>query len=1428
MNGIQGALHFDITGDNASLERALAASRASIISSGETADREGARIEQMFKRATSGALAFFSVAKATDFVKSMATVHGEFQSIEIALSTILGSEEKAMNLVAQLKDTAAKTPFDMKGVANGAKMLLAYGESADTVNDTLIKLGNIAAGLSQPLGDIVYLYGTTMTQGRLYTQDLNQFTGRGIPMIRELAKEFGVAESEVKKLVEEGKVGFPEVQKVVESLTNETGMFYNLMERQSAAVTGKISNLEDAWASALDEMGQSTEGFLYSGIEGATYLVEHYETVLKILGMLITAYGSYKAALIAINVVQKVSATIEATRALLAQTQMLRRATQAQILFNQAVKANPYVLAFSALTTLIGALAIFCKKSEEAERKIGDVESKLIDEQTEVNILARKLTDANTSEDDRREALEKLRSIQPSIVEGIKDEKDALVSVTAKLQAYNEEMAKRQVLGQYQDKFNDATQSYNSAATQKADASNELIKSMDYLYRNLDKLAGLKRWGGSGTLFDPNRYVKLDSAAVENIKKQVRDIYTNVEQTSEEKAKRIASIFTDNLYNGDYFQKIKDDSGLLTVFETNMEKLASANEQYTKALQQMNNAQEEVNENAETLGLTFNNIGDSTEDNGRKFKSFSEQLEAAKTRVTTLKDELKDLLAGKGDVSNFAQAIEDKRKEISKAEDDYDLLRGIDPKKKTSTTTASVDYKTKMENEAREIARLYEDLELSIQKSRIDAMEEGLPKILAQNEFNHKQELVAIERQKEDTLRKLQEQEKTIWESKNPDWKKKGMQFTPTVTELPKDVLSQFDTLTTEANNRLVADNKRVMDEMLDDYRTYEEKRTKISEDYEKKRKALYNDDGSFREGVSQGNVDELNHSENEALKAVDEEFAQREATYQAWMTAISDMTLKQLQAVLAEAERELEELEKSGTADGQQLAVARAKVNTAKKKVASANAANDLNPGKRTLKEWEDLYRTLNEVEKEFESIGDTVGGTVGKIISECGKFASSTLTMINGIVQLTQMSATGIQGTATAGATAISTMEKASVILTIISAAMQIAMQIVNLFNNDDEYQKEIEKLQDRIDQLQWELDNAEVNRLQSNTFDILTKVKTVYAEVTAEVLKLHSASKRTWGWMYQYMGRVYYQNEILIKSAEKLAKAYANIEYTADKALGEEKFANAKSQLENIAKQQLLIQEQIRNEYAKKKTDYGQIAEWERQIQELGEEANKIINEIVEEIIGGSSTDLANELGDAFIEAFRTGEDAAEAWGNKVDDIVASIIKRMLISKYLEEPLGEIFDKYKSKWYKDGEFAGIDAIMKSMNGFANDLNSVGDEFQAIWDALPDSIKNLITVTEDAADREASERGIATASQESVDENNGRLTVIQSHTYTMNENVKLLVLFSDKMLEATNAIRENSEFCKKLEKLDNIDKEVSRLRTKLDEISDSGLKVK
>lgn len=1352
MNGVQGAIHFVVTGDETDLLRALSSSRSAIIASGDTAEKEGAKIEQMFKRATSSVFAFFSAAQATSFVKSMATVHGEFQQIEIALETILGNEREAATLMNQLRETAAKTPFDMKGIANGAKQLLAYGEDAATVNETLIKLGNIAAGLSQPLGDLVYLYGTTMTQGRLYTQDFNQFVGRGIPMIKELAEYFGVAESEVRGLVEAGKVGFPEVQAVISSLTEEGGMFFNLMEKQSTSVIGKISNLGDAWDAALDKMGESSEGFIYTGIEGLTYLVEHYDTVLKILGTLVTAYGSYKAALIAINAIQKVSATVAATRALLAQTQMLTRATQAQILFNQAVKANPYVLAFSALTTVITALAMFCDKSDEAEESVSRLENankkaseEFDKEAAKIKSLQDVVANANVAYDERKKALDKLREIVPE---------------------YNASLSKE---GELVNNNTDAIKDY---------------------------------------LVQLEKQIKLKAAQeeLEEAYKEQRELQREWDSAREDLSlKRTNSAY--------YDKPIIDVAGMFG--QRDLQKAEARFNDVDARLTKVNQTIASLNSEIATT---------STETNGstKQFKTFSEQLEAAKNKVTTLKAELKDLLAGKGNEESFVKAIEDKRKELKAAEDAYDTLRGIDPKSKKASTSSTTDYKTKIANEGRELERLYKDMELSIQRARIDAMDEGLEKVLAENELNHKAELEAIERQKEDTLRKIQEREKTIWESENPDWKKKGLTFTPTTTELPKDVASQFDALTKAANDRLVTDNKKALDDMLSDYMSYEQKRSKIKEEYDKKRQSLYNEDGSFRSGVSQGNVDELNRSETEALKAVDEEFAQREATYQSWMEAIANMTLRQLEAVLAKAEQELAELEQSGDADDSQMAVARAKVNTARKKVEKANADNDLTPGKRTIKEWEDLYKTLMEAEKEFESVGDAVEGTAGKIISSAGQIMTSTLSMINSIITLATTSSTGIQTAATASAKAIQTVEKASVILTIISAAMQVAMAIINLFNKDDEYQEEIERLQERIDQLQWELENTEASRLNEN-LDILKLVKSTYAEVTTEVLKLHSAGMSTWGSFHQIIGKVIYKEEILKKTSQEIAKTYANLEYTVDKALGEKRFDDAKNQLANIAQQQLLIQEQIRNEDAKKKTDHGKIADWERQIIELGEEANKIINDIVEEIMGGSAADLASELGDAFIEAFRAGEDAAEAWGEKVDDIVANVIKRMLVSKYLEEPLGDIFDKYKSKWYKDGEFAGIDAIMESMNGFANDLNAVGDEFQTIWDSLPDSIKNLITVTDDA--REASERGIATASQESVDENNGRLTVIQGHTYTMNENVKLIVLLGDKILEAINIIRANTEYCKRL---DNIDKQISSMRNKLDEIGDDGLRVK
>lgn len=138
---------------------------------------------------------------------------GEFQQLEVAFKTLLGAEEPALNLMNQLVETAATTPLDLKGVADGARQLLAYGFAADEINDTLIRLGNVAAGLGLPLERLTYLYGTTAVQGRLYARDMLQFQSSGIPVLQELSKMYGKTTSEINDMVTAGKIGFDDIKK---------------------------------------------------------------------------------------------------------------------------------------------------------------------------------------------------------------------------------------------------------------------------------------------------------------------------------------------------------------------------------------------------------------------------------------------------------------------------------------------------------------------------------------------------------------------------------------------------------------------------------------------------------------------------------------------------------------------------------------------------------------------------------------------------------------------------------------------------------------------------------------------------------------------------------------------------------------------------------------------------------------------------------------------------------------------------------------------------------------------------------------------------------------------------------------------------------------------------------------------------------------
>ena len=364
-----GRLYFDVLLNDESLQQGLQRSRESFRSLSESANAELQSMDGFMAKAAQTAAGLFAVDKIKDFVSQLALVRGEYQQLEVAFETMLGSKSKADALMGQLIDTAAKTPFEMSEVAEASKMLLAYGMEGSKVNETLIRLGDIAAGLSMPLKDLAFLYGTTMVQGRLYTQDLNQFLGRGIPLADELAKQFGKNKSEVKKLVEEGKIGFPEVQKAIEALTGEGSKFGGLMDKQSKTIKGQLSNIEDAWEQMMNEIGKSQEGNISGALDITGKLIENWRRIGKVVLSVVAIYGAYKAATMVAAVATRIAAAASESMAYQqklaamqgialseAQAGVAAASSMATGAFNAlkvAFSTNPFGLIITAITTVI-------------------------------------------------------------------------------------------------------------------------------------------------------------------------------------------------------------------------------------------------------------------------------------------------------------------------------------------------------------------------------------------------------------------------------------------------------------------------------------------------------------------------------------------------------------------------------------------------------------------------------------------------------------------------------------------------------------------------------------------------------------------------------------------------------------------------------------------------------------------------------------------------------------------------------------------------------------------------------------------------------------------------------------------------------------------------------------------------------------------
>lgn len=702
-----------------------------------------------------------------------------------------------------------------------------------------------------------------------------------------------------------------------------------------------------------------------------------------------------------------------------------------------------------------------------------------------------------------------------------------------------------------------------------------------------------------------------------------------------------------------------------------------------------------------------------------------------------------------GDVDAFITAINAGIEKLTPAAEKLytaltpDELNAKAEKARQEAENAAKKAASDQERNLKELTKQLQKLRDDALQAEVDSMKEGTAKKLAQIDLDYQKRARAIQ-EAEERIRELQGGELT----KGQQAQIKALNDANNAQRTEERASVSSISISPEGLASTINKNIQSWDEYLKAYGTFREKLQATKDIYDRKIE-------------NAGSIGERKALEAERDAAV----AEIEVQAGQWVRELTGKTMDELSALKAELEASLQALESeynaldsSDSAQGQKL---RGEINQTQAKINAVDKAassTKLAPKDNAIKKWQRLERTLGDIADGFEGIGDAVGGTTGEVISAAGEIATNAASMISSIVTLTESSAAAITTTSTTAASAIKAVERASVILAIIQAVLTIATKIASLFNNDDEKQAEIDRLQGRIEQLQWELDNANAIRLQENSFNAIQKVKDAYNDATKAILSAYGKLSPFGEAIVKRINAA----KIEEKAIKSIADAYSNLKYTDSNLLGGNKFSDTRDKLNNLAEQQLLLQKQINAENDKKKTDKSKIKEWERQIQELGEEAAEVINEVVETIIGGTAEDIAKELGDAFIEAFLEGEDAAKAWGEKVDEIVADIMKQMLVSKFVEERIGDIFDQYKSKWFKDGVFVGIDGVIDSMGNFADDLNKVGEEFQAIWDSLPAETKELLG-NAGAARQEATERGFQTMSQDTGDELNGRFTDIQ-----------------------------------------------------------------
>ena len=1314
-----------------------------------------------------------------EFLSSMIRVRGEFQSMQTAIETMVG-KDMAGQLIPQIKELAKISPLTMSDMVGAEKMMLGFNIQAEDTIKYLKAISDISMGESSKFNSLTLAFSQMSAAGKLMGQDLNQMINAGFNPLQIISEKTGKSIATLKDEMSKGAVSAEMVQQAFIDATSAGGKFYNMSENASKTINGQLSMMQDALDSVFNELGTKSESVIMDGIQMTTSLIQNYETVGRILAGLVVTYGTYRTAVMLVTAAESKHTLVEIG---LTNARLLAR--KAQLALNAAMLTNPYVLLATAVVGLGVAMLAFrdsATETEKAQRRFNEQQEEAKKQEEEhkqkIDSLVQSSRDIALSDLQRGRSLAELRKEYPKIFAQYDIETIKLADILKLKQQIAEEDAKR------------------AGEKQTKELSN--IESEIKYYENL-----LKTLSGQ--------------QGVDGYVKKLKELRAMRDVMLQEKGKGISEQFISNLkdVNTNEFDR----------YISELEKrIRGKGENGTVKLRLPIDIKGTLSDEAiynvkdiKTLIDTAKSVKQTRIDSEKNKTTYKQDYEKAKKDWDDAKKKLSEI---EKDKSKFtSKQYEEAKKRAETTEKAYKNLGGITgssltkQENQTEKLRKQTDkYNVLLEKQALEQKRNAEDLQMRVDEARIKAMDEGSAKTIAEMELNFEKEMQAIDRQKEDALRKKVEDARAAWEA-NP--KNKGKSFDATDIKLSGDEQNYYDELYKIA----IINNEKAYKDLAEQYLSYTDERLAIEKKFnddiavlqEARKKAEAKGDASEIAKIDRS-VEKRTEVKNEDIFKLDAEQFKKNMNWEQVfgnLDKVSTDTLKKLKVNLKDFISSQKDLSPENL---KELVDAIERIDD---KVSERNPFEAISVSFKSLKDATDAQREAQEAynktlkegtdeeKKNAKATLESAKNNKQKAISEAttvlhhgvdeiGQYVDAGNQVIGIMETLGTKTPEWLEGTMSGfgemldGLGSIDLMKPMSIVtggLQTIKGALTSITSLGGAINwsgsNAKEVQDSINRLADRNETLQTSIESLTDEIKASKGTKSVAAYRSAYEYQKEQNSNYLNIAREQAGYHNSHKSWQYYMRW----SAEDLKWIQQNINknFTGTSSLWEltpEEMEKLRSNVDIWTK----MQNAGKGGYGERVTD---------KLDDYIEQAGKL-EELTDNLYEGLTGMSFDSMYDSFVSSLMDMEKSAED--------VADDISKYFMQAMLSNAIGEQFSDKLRTWYdKFGEAMKDDGTLDN-----NERKELMDEYMGYVDEAMKLRDELAAATgydkisQESTSQSASSKGFQAMSQDAGEELNGRFTALQIageeikfQSIIQSQSLNLLTVKADALLSINTETR-------------------------------------